>query len=182
MLSGLYSKRSGWPAIAGALAAAERGDGAPLLALNDGYLERGPDGYANLTEALNAVVCLDRQWPRDTAPYTALAERVRADAPRFGPAIALSGLVCRDWPVAPVGAPKRVTAPGSPPVVVVGTTGDPATPYEWSVSLADQLSQGVLVTYRGEGHTVYRASAPACVRDVVDRYLITAAAPPPTTC
>jgi pimeloyl-ACP methyl ester carboxylesterase len=182
VLGGLYSKANGWPAIADALVAAERGDGAPMLALSDAYLERGPNGYKNITEALSAVVCLDRQWPREIGPYTALADRVRKDAPRFGPLIALSGSVCADWPVPPVGAPKRVTAPGSPPVIVVGTTGDPATPYAWSVALADQLEKGVLVSYRGDGHTVYRTGAPGCVRKVVDAYLISAAAPRPTSC
>jgi hypothetical protein len=182
VLGGLYSKASGWPAIAEALVAAERGDGAKMLALSDAYLERGPEGYKNVTEALSSVVCLDRQWPREIGPYTALADRVRQDAPRFGPLIALSGSICADWPVPPVGSPKRVTAPGSPPVVVVGTTGDPATPYQWSVALADQLSQGVLVTYRGDGHTVYRTGSNGCVRKVVNAYLISAAAPPATTC
>jgi hypothetical protein len=153
-----------------------------MLALSDAYLERGPEGYKNITEALSAVVCLDRQWPREIEPYTALADRVRQDAPRFGPLIALSGTICADWPVPPVGAPKRVTAPGSPPVVVVGTTGDPATPYAWSVALADQLEKGVLVTYRGDGHTVYRTGASACVRKVVDAYLIQASGASATTC
>lgn len=182
VLGGLYSKASGWPAIADALVAAERGDGAPMLALSDAYLERGPKGYKNITEALSAVVCLDRQWPREIEPYTALADRVRADAPRFGPLIALSGTVCADWPVPPVGGPRRVTAPGSPQVVVVGTTGDPATPYAWSVALAGQLEKGVLVTYEGDGHTVYRTGANACVRKAVDAYLISAAGASATTC
>ncbi|MCY7364748.1 MAG: alpha/beta hydrolase, partial [Frankiaceae bacterium] len=180
--AGLYSRSSGWPALAAALAAAERGDGGPLLALNDQYLGRGPDGYEGTTEALSAVVCLDRQWPRETAPYVALAERVRATAPRFGPSIALSGLVCAGWPVPPVGGPQRVTAPGSPPVLVVGTTRDPATPYAWSVALAEQLSGGVLLTYDGDGHTVYRTGGPGCVREVVDAYLLEADEPPVTIC
>ena len=182
VLGGLYSKNSGWPAIADALVAAEKGDGAPMLALSDAYLERSDKGYENVTEALSSVVCLDRQWPREIGPYTALADRVRRDAPRFGPLIALSGTICADWPVPPVGAPKRVTAPGSPPVVVIGTTGDPATPYAWSVALADQLEKGVLVTYRGDGHTVYRTGSSACVRRTVDQYLVTAQAPAPVTC
>jgi pimeloyl-ACP methyl ester carboxylesterase len=182
VLGGLYSKASGWPAIADALVAAERGDGGPMLALSDAYLDRDADGYANVTEALSSVVCLDRQWPREIGPYLALADRVRKDAPRFGPLIALSGTICADWPVPPVGSPTRVTAPGSPPVVVIGTTGDPATPYDWSVALAGQLSKGVLVTYRGDGHTVYRTGSSGCVRNVVDDYLITAVAPRPTTC
>ena len=182
VLGGLYSKASGWPAIADALVAAERGDGAPMLALSDSYLDRSDAGYANVTEALSSVVCLDRQWPRDLEPYLDLADRVREDAPRFGPLIALSGTICADWPVPPVGAPKRVTAPGSPPVVVIGTTGDPATPYAWSVALADQLEKGVLVTYEGDGHTVYRTGASACVRKVVDAYLISASGAEPTSC
>lgn len=180
--AGLYSRANGWPAIAQALAAAERGDGSPLLALNDQYLSRGPDGYEGTNESLVSVVCLDRQWPRETVPYLALAERVRADAPRFGPSIALSGLICADWPVPPVSGPQRVTAPGSPPVLVIGTTRDPATPYAWSVALAGQLSRGVLLTYDGDGHTVYRTGAPSCVRDVVDAYLLAAAEPPVTVC
>ena len=182
VLSGLYSKANGWPAIADALVAAERGDGAPMLALSDSYLERDEKGYRNVTEALSSVVCLDRQWPREIGPYLSLADRVRKDAPRFGPLIALSGSICADWPVPPVGSPTTVTAPGSPPVLVIGTTGDPATPYSWSVALADQLSKGVLLTYRGDGHTVYRSGSSGCVRKVADQYLITAKAPAPATC
>ncbi|MCW2614140.1 MAG: hypothetical protein JWN08_1134 [Frankiales bacterium] len=180
--AGLYSRADGWPAIADALTAAENGDGSVLLALNDSYLDRTEDGYQNVSEANIAVNCLDRPWPRETAPYLALAERVREDAPRFGPAIALSGMACAEWPVPPVGTPHPVTAPGAPPVLVIGTTGDPATPYAWSVALADQLESGVLLTYRGDGHTVYRDGAPACVRAPVDEYLLTAVAPSPRTC
>ncbi|MBC7375085.1 MAG: alpha/beta fold hydrolase, partial [Frankiales bacterium] len=180
--AGLYSKDSGWPAIADGLAAAENGDGSALLALNDSYLDRTSDGYQNVSEANISVNCIDRPWPRDSGPYVALAERVRRDAPRFGPAIALSGLACADWPVAPVSTPHPVVGKGAPPVLVIGTTGDPATPYAWSVALAGGLESGVLLTYRGEGHTVYRAGAPACVRNPVDSYLLTGLAPQPRTC
>ena len=180
--AGLYSRTQGWPAIADALTSAESGDGSLLLALNDSYLDRGADGYKNVSEANLSVNCIDRPWPRGSAPYLALAERVRRDAPRFGPAIALSGLACSDWPVRPVSTPHPVTGRGAPPVVVIGTTGDPATPYAWSVALADQLESGVLLTYRGDGHTVYRNGAPDCLRLPVDRYLITAQAPPSRTC
>ena len=180
--AGLYSREHGWPALAEALAAAQRGDGSALLALNDSYLDRRPEGYSNLSESNLAVNCLDRPWPRDTAAYTALAERVARDAPRFGPAIALSGLPCSDWPVPPVAQPQPVTGEGAPPVVVIGTTGDPATPYAWSVALADQLESGVLLTVRGDGHTAYREGAPACLLAPVDAYLLTATPPEPTTC
>lgn len=180
--AGLYSKSSGWPAIAAGLAAAENGDGAPLLALNDQYLDRTPSGYENVTEANLAVNCIDRPWPRETQPYLDLRDKVSKGAPRFGPAIALSGLACADWPVAAVSRPHEVQAPGAPPVVVIGTTGDPATPYAWSVALADQLSSGVLLTHRGDGHTVYRVGAPGCILSPVSGYLLTTKAPAAATC
>jgi pimeloyl-ACP methyl ester carboxylesterase len=180
--AGLYSKDDGWPAIAAALTAAVDGDGGILLQLNDSYLERTREGYANISEANLSVNCIDRPWPRDAAPYLALAERVRQTSPRFGPAIALSGLACRSWPVPPSGQPHPVSGAGAPPVVVIGTTGDPATPFQWSVALADQLESGVLITHRGDGHTVYRTGAPECVRGPVDRYLLTGTAPEALTC
>jgi pimeloyl-ACP methyl ester carboxylesterase len=180
--AGLYSRATGWPALAQGLAEAASGTGRTLLALSDAYLERTDDGYANLVAANFAVNCLDRPWPRETAPYLALAERLRADAPRFGPAIALSGLGCGVWPVAATDTPVPVRAEGAAPVVVIGTTRDPATPYAWSQALADQLASGVLVTYEGDGHTVYRSGAPDCVREPVNNYLVTGEAPAPLTC
>jgi hypothetical protein len=180
--AGLYSRQYGWPAIADALAAAERGDGRQLLALSDSYTERGDGGYSNLGESNFAVNCVDRTWPRTAQPYYDLAAQVARTAPRFGPMIALSGLGCIAWPVAPTGAPHPVTAPGSPPVVVIGTTRDPATPYAWAKALAAQLSHGVLLTHRGDGHTVYRAGAPRCVVDPVDAYLLALRTPRAGTC
>ncbi|MGB8649252.1 MAG: alpha/beta hydrolase [Mycobacteriales bacterium] len=180
--AGLYSKRYGWPAIANALAAAEQGQGDGLLALSDSYLERSDTGYTNISEANFAVNCIDRPWPRTDAPYQALARRVAQRYPRFGPAIALSGLGCAVWPLKPVGTPHAVSAPGSPPVLVIGTTRDPATPYAWAVSLARQLSRGVLLTHEGDGHTVYRVGAPSCVLGPVDAYLLRLQTPTPARC
>lgn len=180
--AGLYSRNWGWEAIGEALAAAVRGDGAQLLALSDSYLERGPDGYANLTESNFAVNCTDRPWPRTEGPYYALAAEVARTSPRFGPAIALSGIGCLAWPVPASGRPHRVTAPGSPPVVVIGTTRDPATPYAWSQALASQLSRGVLLTHVGDGHTIYRSGAPGCIVRPVDDYLVSLRVPAPTRC
>ncbi len=180
--AGLYDRAAGWPAVAAALAAGQRGDGRALLALSDGYLERTAAGYDPLISANTAVNCVDRPWPRDPQAYVDLAGRVRTDSPRFGPAIALSGLPCATWPVPATSTPHPVHAPGAPPVVVVGTTGDPATPYAWAVALAGQLQSGVLVTHRGDGHTVYRAGAPRCLTDPLDTYLVTGLAPPALIC
>jgi pimeloyl-ACP methyl ester carboxylesterase len=180
--AGLYNRQYGWPAIASALAAAQGGDGRALLSLSDSYLERRADGYENVQEANLAVNCIDRPWPRGTAPYTALADKVRATAPRFGPAIVLSGLACATWTVPSAGRPHAVRAEGAPPVVVIGTTRDPATPYVWAQALAGQLASGVLLTHEGDGHTVYRAGAPACILGPVDRYLLTTQAPAAARC
>jgi pimeloyl-ACP methyl ester carboxylesterase len=68
--------------------------------------------------------------------------------------------------------PKSYAAKGSGPILVIGTTGDPATPYSQAVSLArDVLDNGHLLTYRGEGHTAYGRSN-QCVENAVDNYLI----------
>jgi pimeloyl-ACP methyl ester carboxylesterase len=178
---GLYSKNL-WSSIAEALASAEHGDGADLLSLSDAYVERSSDGYSSLDESNVAVNCLDRPWPRTEKPYYDLAAQVRKTAPRFGPAIALSGLSCIDWKIPPTGRPHRVTGAGSPPIVVIGTTRDPATPYSWAQSLAAQLQGGVLLTHEGDGHTVYRVGAPRCITQSVDNYLIDLRKPRSVTC
>jgi pimeloyl-ACP methyl ester carboxylesterase len=178
---GMYS-RNLWPALGNALAAAQRGQGDLLLDLSDEYLERGPNGYANIQEANFAVNCIDRPWPRTQKPYYDVAAEVAKTSPRFGPMIALSGLGCIAWPVPATGRPHQVRAPGSPAVIVIGGTRDPATPYVWSQRLASQLSRGVLFTRVGDGHTVYRIGAPNCIVRPVDDYLLTLRVPPPTRC
>ena len=180
--AGLYSRRYGWPAIAEALASAQHGDGGQLLGLFDNYVERGQNGYANLSESNFAVNCVDRPWPRTEAPYYALADEVAKTSPRFGRAIALSGLGCIAWPTPATGHPHAVAAKGSPSVVVIGTTRDPATPYAWAQALAGQLSRGVLLTHVGDGHTVYRVGAPRCIVRPVDDYLLTLRVPLSARC
>ena len=178
----LYDQESGWPALAAALAAAEQGDGLPLLVLADAYLGRGPEGYSNVNEANLAVNCSDRPWPDDPQAYVALAEQLAVEAPRFGPSVALAGLSCATWPAKPQEQPRAVTGAGAPPVLVVATTGDPATPYAWSVDLVERLDSGVLLTHRGQGHTVYDVDGPACVVEAVDAYLLTLEVPEQRTC
>jgi pimeloyl-ACP methyl ester carboxylesterase len=180
--AGLYSRGNGWPAIAQALADAEDGKGRYLLALSDSYLDRNADGYENVDEANFAVNCVDRPWPRTEAPYYALAAQVGKDYPRFGPAIALSGLGCATWPVPATGTPHAVSGAGSPPIVVIGTTRDPATPYVWAQSLAKQLARGVLITHEGDGHTVFRNGAPNCILRPVDDYFVSLKVPTPSVC
>jgi pimeloyl-ACP methyl ester carboxylesterase len=172
LIAPLYENAS-WPMLDQALAAALAGDGSLLLELADLYADRQPDGEygSNLLEAFNAVNCLD--YPVDASPgaMEAEARRLEQASPTFGDAMAYGELLCAAWPVPPVLKPAPLHAKGSPPILVVGTTGDPATPYDWAVSLAKQLDSGRLLTWHGEGHTAYMRGS-ACVDAAVDGYLV----------
>lgn len=170
VLGAMYSDAY-WPSLAAALALAERGDGSFLLLISDPFRGRKENGaYSNQQDAYTANTCLDFPAPKDLATYTSWATAFRKVAPHFAQQVAYNDLPCAYWPVGAERKPAPVTAPGAPPIVVVGSTGDPATPYPWAVSLAHELSSGVLVTRKGEGHTGYEASG--CVRAAVDAYLL----------
>jgi pimeloyl-ACP methyl ester carboxylesterase len=181
IISALYSKLS-WGALTTALEQANRGDGTGLVQLADAYLQREPNGeYPNLIEANAAVNYVDEECPKDPEALRGLGDVVAREAPTFGRSASTSGLVCAYWPAKPdpVSAPRGA---GAPPIVVIATTNDPATPYEWGEALSQQLESGVLVTYRGEGHTIY-AQGSGCIDEVVDAYLVGLAVPGPgTTC
>ncbi|MEY4582180.1 MAG: hypothetical protein RL701_6883 [Pseudomonadota bacterium] len=175
VITPLYGGEDGYRTLSQALGAAVRGNGSTLLALVDSYMDRRADGsYGNMLEANNAVNCLDLPVP-DYQMLRAEEPRFNAAAPTFGTATLTGQLVCSHWPVhapqAPV--PKAV---GAAPILVVGTTGDPATPYAWAEALSKQLESGVLLTYEGEGHTAYSRSVP-CIDDAVEAYLIAGTVP-----
>lgn len=166
----LYAQAA-WPVLAAALAQAREGDGSLLLLLGDPLRGRNLDGtYSNLIDAYDAVTCLDWPSPRDPAAYSAMATRFTAVAPRVGRLFAFNDVECAYWTVPPARVPAPVAAPGAPPILLVGSTGDPATPYAWAQEVARQLSSAVLVTRVGEGHTGYLVSG--CVRDAIDAYLL----------
>ncbi len=174
----LYDEGS-WKVLTQAFAQILQGETQLTLALADSYVDRGKSGYTdNLFEAIFAVNCLDK--PVETDP--AVLERQGAELDAADPLRAadntedLGDPVCGNWPVPPVQQPHRVKATGSPAILVLGTTGDPATPLEWAQSLADQLPKGVLLTYRGEGHTAYRNGA-RCINDPVDAYFVKGTVP-----
>ncbi|MER5223076.1 alpha/beta hydrolase [Streptomyces flaveus] len=169
-----------WPRLREALTTAMKNkDGAGLLTLADTYFERGADGrYANLMSANAAVNCLD--LPAAFSSPEALEEALPSfekASPVFGEPLAWASLNCTYWPVHPTGEPQRIEARGAAPIVVVGTTRDPATPYAWSQSLAAQLSSATLLTYDGDGHTAYGRGS-ACIDSTINRYLL--AGTPPT--
>lgn len=155
-----------------------RGETETAFLLADSYNERNPDGtYAtNSTEAFIAINCLDYSGDPDVATMRAEAAELAEAAPVFGPWMAYGGTGCVGWPFPTSGERGPITAAGSSDILVIGTSNDPATPYVWAVALADQLENGHLVSYEGEGHTAYNKSN-SCVDDTVDDYFIDGTVP-----
>lgn len=154
----------GWVRLGPALAAGLAGDGTALRQLADAYIDLA--GYPTYA----AVVCTDSPPPEGFEQFADFARRAAEVSARFGAAVANEMLPCAVW-----GAPARteaapIRAPGSPPILVVGNTGDAATPYENAVAVADALDAAVLVTAQIEGHTAYGSNR--CVTEVVDAYLV----------
>ncbi len=177
VVSALYSA-SRWEFLRASLFAAYNGDGTGLLYLADAYLQRGDDGGFpdNSNEAIYAVNCLDRPYAGTPADIEADLPRFREASPLFGEFIAWSNLPCTYWPAQPEHGPGPVTAPGAAPIVVIGTTRDPATPYAWAQALAGQLESGIFVSHDGDGHTVY-GDGNRCVDRLVEDYLINGESP-----
>lgn len=177
ILGSLYSKVS-WLLLTAGLNSAVAGDASTLLFLADNFAGRERDGeYSNLVEANKAVNCLDAATDRDPEHHIGLADEFEAAAPWFGPGAAQYGLFCAFWEP----EPQPLTAPraaGAPPIMVIGSTGDPATPYKWAVALADQLDSGFLVTFDNEGHGAYRFTGSNCIDDTVNAYLLDLTVPP----
>lgn len=173
VIAAMYDE-STWDQLREALnSAIKNKDGAGLLALSDSYYERDPDGrYANLMAANAAVNCLDLPAAFSTPAQVGKAlPSFEKASPVFGEGLAWASLNCAYWPVRPTGEPHRIEAKGAAPIVVVGTTRDPATPYRWARSLARQLASGRLLTYEGDGHTAYGRGS-ACIDSAIDTYLL----------
>ncbi|MEU2597868.1 alpha/beta hydrolase [Streptomyces hirsutus] len=173
VIAAMYDEGA-WPLLRKALTAAmKENNGAGLLALSDSYYERDTNGkYANLMFANAAVNCLDLP-PAFGSPdqvRDALPDFEKA-SPVFGEGFAWAALNCTYWPVAATGEPQRIEAKGAAPIVVVGTTRDPATPYRWAQALADQLASARLLTYEGDGHTAYGRGSD-CIDSAINTYLV----------
>ena len=167
-----------WPILTQALERARQGDGTLLMFLANTYASRGADGVyeGNGMQAIYAVNCLDRPAEEtdelDTAAVRAQFEEV---SPTWGRYLAGEG-ACGVWPAEASETVEDYSATGAAPILVLGTTRDPATPYEWAVDLADVLDSGMLVTYDGDGHTAYGRSND-CVDGAVDAYLLDGTVP-----
>ncbi|KPH99372.1 TAP domain protein [Actinobacteria bacterium OK074] len=175
----LYSEES-WPTLTAALKSAENGDGSALLSLADGYNERDASGhYGTTTHSQRVISCLDdKQRPTAAETKKRLAEFEKV-SPVFGDFLGWDTAGwCHDWPVAGEFDHPQVSAAGAAPILLVGNTGDPATPYEGARRMADALGKGVGVelTWKGEGHGAY-GSGSDCVDSTVNSYLLDGTVP-----
>jgi hypothetical protein len=164
-----------WPALERALADAQAGDGAGLLDLYDAYTRRNADGtWSDLLEAFQVISCNDVDERLTVEEADAFAATLHEVAPRLIPTDLGGDYFCTFFP-APAEPRVAITGAGAGPIVVIGTTGDPATPLLSTEAMAATLEQGVLVVVEANDHGGYLASR--CARDLVDRYLVDLDAP-----
>jgi pimeloyl-ACP methyl ester carboxylesterase len=180
----LYDDVSGWPLLSTAVTQALAGDGTTFAKLADNYNGRNSDGtYINNENDANIVIeCLDWQQNKSNDQIRANISTYINPAPVFGPYVAFSGITCNMLNKA-IGRTQLTTDQNTAqikntatPVLVIGTTQDPATPYVWAKRLSDYIAGSRLITLKGEGHTGYGRGS-ACTDDAVDKYLLTGETP-----
>ncbi len=166
-----------WYVLSAALQAGFEGDGSALLELSDLYTSRGADGYDdNSAEAIYAINCLDDPYAISADEVPAQIPEFEQASPTFGAVFAWGLIGCSGIQVESTEKPLTVRGEGAAPIVVVGTTRDPATPYRWAEAMAEQLESGVLVSRDGDGHTGYN-SGNVCVDEALEAYLIEGTVP-----
>ena len=168
----LYN-RDYWFLLSTALASALEGKGSALMQLSDAYASRNPDGsYAdNSLEANYAINCLDDPGSVPFAKVPSLFPAFEEASPTFGRIFAWAMTSCRGVEVESSEQPLEIRGEGAAPILVLGTTRDPATPMKWAEALSAQLESGVLVGRDGDGHTAYNQGN-ACIDTIVEDYLI----------
>ncbi|MEV0969251.1 alpha/beta hydrolase [Microtetraspora glauca] len=172
----LYSQMA-WPLLTEALHQGMKGDLSGLLALADQYGGRQPDGsYSTLQMSLPAILCADTTARPSIAEAEKAARDLKKESPIFAITAASSG-ICSVWPVPGEDSNRHIDASGANPIVVVGVTHDPATPYQWAPRLTEQLRSAVLLTLKGEGHGAYGQNNP-CIDKAVNSYLLDGKVPP----
>jgi pimeloyl-ACP methyl ester carboxylesterase len=169
-----------WSQLEKALADAQQGDGAGLLKLYDDYFQRKDDGsYGNELEAFLAISCLDDPGATSIKAVDDAVPSFVDVAPRLGANFGY-GYSCALWPVK-AAVKVEVNGKGAGPIVVIGTTGDPATPLASTRNMASELEQGILLIVEANQHTGYGANE--CINTAVDSYLIDLTVPvSETTC
>ncbi|MHA7987353.1 alpha/beta hydrolase [Rathayibacter sp. CAU 1779] len=169
---------SAWSALDKLFEDVMQGSARVAFILADAYYDRNSDGsYSdNSTEAFVSINCLDYSVDASPASMRVQAAELTKAAPVIGPYMSYGDIGCAVWPYKPTRTEGPIHAAGAAPILVVGTTGDPATPYQWAVNLSKQLDSGHLITYHGHGHTAYNKSN-SCVNDAVDSFFVQGTVP-----
>ncbi|WP_291451026.1 alpha/beta hydrolase, partial [Actinomyces sp. ICM47] len=178
MIGAMYNTQW-WPQLSDAYAdAVRRGAGSALLEIADLMNSRNPDGtYAdNSTDAINAINNLDYEPEGTTDQWIERADALKSELPILGRYVGYPSAGLSAWPTEHADR-QPIHATGAAPILVIGTTHDPATPYPMAQSLAEQLDSGVLITVEGWNHTAYRRGADQCVVRAVEDYLVKGNAP-----
>ncbi|MDO5035177.1 MAG: alpha/beta hydrolase [Actinomycetaceae bacterium] len=184
ILSMMYSDDTWQVAWAALSQAMQAGDGSMLLMVADLYADRNDDGTykTNTFDAFNVINALDYR-AEEESHWRMVSDRLQRTAPMLGEEFSYGSVVMEGWPIESRDTRHEVKAAGAPPILVVGTTFDPATPYYWAESLADQLESGHLLKVEGVKHTAYSRTAGECVIGAVDGFLIDGEVPAEgTTC
>lgn len=173
----LYDSNSGWPLLRIAFREALTNNGSTFLSLADEYTQRNHNGTygSNETDAAVVIDCLD--WPdrRTVAQIEAGAATFATRAPVFGPYLAYSALSCQFFPPVPA-TTNYIATIATTPTIIIGTTRDPATPYEWAEGLHKIIQNSRLISLNADGHTG-QGRGSRCVDSAVDRYLLTGILP-----
>ena len=183
IIENLYSETY-WTDLTQMFTELQQGDPTLTFTSADYYNQRGTNGSydSNANDVYIAATCADGDFRTDDESTLDRIAEIDEFAPILGKYatyddVAVLDTACTHWPFGRgADLPSTFEAKGAGPILVIGTTNDPATPYASSVSLADQLSSGVLITHTGEGHTVYNQGV-ACVDDVVDAYFVSGTVP-----
>ena len=180
--STLYENQSGWPDLTKALdAALNKQDPRPLLDLADAYNTRDANGrYSNENDMAQVISCLDLADNRSIAQMTKDGILMKQKAPVFGPYLTYAGLTCKYWKH-PVAKRPPLNSISTAPVIIIGVSKDPATPYSWALKLHAIFKGSTLITFNGDGHTGHNRGS-SCVDNRVDSYLLGAAAGSNLTC
>jgi hypothetical protein len=165
----LYSEDL-WPVMAQAIKDLQGGSATRIFQLADAYGDRDSAGhYGSLLKAFTAISCNDDDSKITTQQIRDLQSQWRTKYPLFGPGFATGLVTCQQWPAKRTPYPAG-PATGAPPILVVGTVNDPATPYAQAGALADMLGNAQVLTWEGQGHTAYPQTS--CISDNVDAYLL----------
>lgn len=183
IVSYLYFPELDFPDLRSGLnAAMTRGEPDTLLNLLDQRISRAPDGrYTdNSSDAFYAVSCLDYPVTQSIEQVRDFADQLAISAPTFGANLGWGVLACKDWPFT-IQQSTDVVANTSPPVMLIGTENDPATPIQWAKEVAAKLGNAELIVWEGGyNHTAYLEGSD-CVTDRVDAYLLEGTISPGTT-